>query len=224
MKVVIVAATEKELALIKELTPPKYIIDNTSLVVSFVETGVGMLTSCFSLTKLILEKKPDLIMQVGIAGTFDAKVPLGKVVVVKEEILADTGVDENGFFKDLFDLNLLSPNTFPFSDKKLINPQIRELNFLNLEAVTGITINEITTRLDRIEQYKARYNAVIETMEGASLHYCCLQTGTSFFQLRAISNYIGERDKNKWNFKEAFKNLSGTVLLYLEHLYKRNSY
>jgi futalosine hydrolase len=117
-------------------------------------------------------------------------------------------------------LALQNENLFPFSNKRLINSRLSQLNYLRLDEVTGITINEITTRLQRIDQLKAKYNAAIESMEGASLHYCCLQTSTSFIQIRAISNYIGERDKSKWIIDSALKNLADVILLYVEELYK----
>lgn len=221
MKVVITSATAKEMLPIKEAINLKY-HDTAEFAVSFHVSGVGILSSCFSISRLIYERKPDLIIQAGIAGTFNEKVTLSKVVVVKEEVLGDTGVEENGTFKDLFDINLQSKYLFPFSNKRLINPEIEKLNYLKLDEVTGITINEITTRLPRINQLKTKYNAEIESMEGASLHYCCLQSSTSFIQIRAISNYISERDKSKWEFKNTFKNLSNTVLLYIDQLYKVN--
>lgn len=224
MRVVITSATDKEILLIKQTINPDYLADNSRFDISFLDSGIGILSSCFSISKLIFEQKPDLIIQVGIAGTFDEKVALGKVVVVMEEILADTGVEENGEFKDLFDMDLQNRSSFPFTDKRLINSQVEKLNYLQLDTVTGITINEITTRLERIEQYKAKYNPAIESMEGASLHYCCLQNSTSFIQIRAISNYIGERDKSKWNLDRAFKNLAHTIILYINHLYKMNKY
>lgn len=222
MKVVITAATEKEIILIKQAIDPAYTSDNAKPTVSFYVSGVGILASCFSITKLIFKQQPDLIIQAGIAGTFNNYAPLGKVVVVKEEIAADTGVEENGRFNDLFDLNLQNENSFPFSNKKLVNTNIKKLNYLNLDAVTAITVNEITTRPERIIQYKDKYNPAIESMEGASLHYCCLQTSTSFIQIRALSNYIGQRDKSKWEMKDALQNLKGTILLYINQIYKIN--
>ncbi|WP_018614130.1 futalosine hydrolase [Segetibacter koreensis] len=224
MEVVIISATENEVLLIKRIINPDDLGNDAKFKISFLVTGVGMLPSCFCVSKLIFERKPDLIIQAGIAGTFNSAVKLGEVVIVKEDILADTGVEEDGSFKDVFDLNLAQPDSFPFFKKRLLNPEIEKLNFLGLKEVTGITINEITTRLQRIIQYKAKYNPDIESMEGASLHYCCLQTSTSFIQLRAISNYIGERDKSKWNFEDSFKNLSETIKQYIDHLYKTNQY
>lgn len=223
MKVVITSATEKEIILIKQAIKSEYTTNNSRLSVSFHESGIGILSSCFSISKLIYEKQPDLIIQAGIAGSFGNEISLSKVVAVKEEIPADIGVEENGQFKDLFDLRLQNENTFPFSGKRLINTEIDKLNYLGLDKVTGITINEITTRPARIAQYKAEYNPTIESMEGASLHYCCLLTSTSFIQIRAVSNYVGERDKSKWELKNTLKNLSNTVLLYIDELYKNSN-
>jgi len=220
MKVVITSATEKEIILIKQAINPVFTINNPDFSVLFHESGIGILSSCFSIAKLIFEEKPDLIIQAGIAGTFNNEISLSEVTAVKEEILADTGVEENGKFKDLFDLKLQNEDLFPFKNKRLINTQLDELNYLKLNEVTGITVNEITTRTERITQYKAKYNPAVETMEGASLHYCCMQTSTSFIQIRAISNYIGERDKSNWELKNTLKNLSETILLYINYLYE----
>jgi len=222
MKVVITSATEKEIILIKQTINPVFTINNPDFSVLFHESGIGVLSACFSIAKLIFEEKPDLIIQAGIAGTFNNEISLSSVAAVKEEIAADTGVEENGKFKDLFDLNLQNENLFPYKNKRLINTELEKLNYLKLNEVTGITINEITTRTERIAEYKTKYNPAVETMEGASLHYCCLQMSTSFIQIRAISNYIGERDKSKWELKNTLKNLSETILLYIDYLHEMN--
>jgi futalosine hydrolase len=39
-------------------------------------------------------------------------------------------------------------------------------------------------------------------------------------QIRAVSNYVGERDKSKWKMQEAIYNLNETLLAYLDALYK----
>ena len=57
-------------------------------------------------------------------------------------------------------------------------------------------------------------------MEGATLHYTCRQAGIPFLQIRAVSNYIGERNKANWKIKEALDNLNQTLLKYIDRLYK----
>jgi futalosine hydrolase len=41
-----------------------------------------------------------------------------------------------------------------------------------------------------------------------------------FIQIRAVSNYVGERDKSKWKTQEAIYNLNETLLEFLDALYK----
>ncbi|MBV9960631.1 MAG: futalosine hydrolase [Parafilimonas sp.] len=188
--------------------------------INFHQSGVGMLASTFSLTKLVMEEKPDLVLQVGIAGCFDDSVELGKAVVINKEIDGNSGVEENGKWHDLFNLKLERANYPPFEKKMLPNPHIDKLNLLKLKAVTGITVNEISTRKERIKQLEKKYEPVTESMEGAALHYVCRNTNTSFLQLRTISNYVGERDKSKWMMKEALMNLNATLLKYIDKLYK----
>ena len=218
MKVVIVTATEKELALLRQKINSSGIINRADILVDFMISGVGILASCFSITELIFTQKPDLIIQAGIAGTFDPKVQLGSVFVVENEYIGDLGVEESGIFKDIFDLQLLQPNENPFFQNKLNNKAINKWNVTSLPSVNAITVNEITTNPKRIGQVKEKYHPTLESMEGASLHYCCTKTATSFVQIRAVSNAVGERDKTKWALKEALNNLSQNVLAYIEKL------
>lgn len=185
----------------------------------FHQSGVGMLASAVSLTQAILTEKPDLVIQVGIAGCFDTNLPLGTVVVVNNEQLGDTGVLEDGKWKDIFDLKLEKSSYHPYEKRKLPNPWLKQYNLLQLPEVDAITINRITTGTDEIARLQKKYAPVIESMEGAALHYVCRETQTPFLQIRAISNYIGERDKSKWLIGESIGALNQTILQLLEKLY-----
>ena len=197
-----------------------YTGESQRLKVRFHQSGVGMLASAVSLTRLVSEEKPDLIIQAGIAGCFDPKISLGKVVVVKEEILGDTGVEEDGKWKDLFDLKLEKSNYHPFEKRKLPNPWLNTYNLLKLPELTAITVNQISTEQARIEQLKKKYGAVLESMEGAALHFICREANIPFIQLRAISNYVGERNKANWKMKEAIEALNEALVKYVDRLYK----
>jgi len=117
-------------------------------------------------------------------------------------------VKENKQYKDLFDMNFLEPNDFPYSSKVLKNKNKEALKLLKLPKVAGVTVNQITTAKPVIDLYVSKYNAVVESMEGAALHYICSQEKTPFLQLRSISNYVGERNKSKWKIKDAIVNLN----------------
>lgn len=220
MKVTITAATTGEWMPTFLNINPLFTSDSKRFKISFHQSGVGMLSSAVLLMKLIYEEKPDLIIQAGIAGTFDPKIALGKVVVVKEEMMGDLGVEENGKWKDIFDMKLEKNNYPPFEKGKLPNQWLAQYNLLNLQEVSGLTVNEISTSNERVEQLIKKYEPFIESMEGAALHYVCRQMNIPFVQIRAISNRVGERDKTKWIMKEAITNLNDTLLKYVEKLYK----
>ena len=205
MKIIVVSATQMEVELAREQL-------KDSPNISFHVTGVGMLAAAVSLTKLALTHKSDLIIQVGIAGCFDTSIDLGKVVLVKEEILGDTGVEENVEWKDLFKTKFIAPDDAPFINGRLVNKHLSEYNQTQLPEVTALTVNEITTRQERIGQLKSLYNPTIESMEGAALHYVCNDLNIPYLQIRGLSNYIGERDKSNWRIKEAVENANKVLL------------
>ncbi len=220
MRVIITAATVGEWMPCFLNINNLYTGESQRLKVRFHQSGVGMLASSVSLTRLVTEEKPDLIIQAGIAGTFNNNLPLGKVVAIKEEILGDMGVEEEGKWKDIFDLKLEKSNYHPYEKKKLPNPWLSTYNLLKLPEHAAITVNEITTSKKRIELLTKKYKPTIESMEGAALHYICREANIPFIQIRAISNYIGERNKSNWKIKEALDALNDTLIKYLDKLYK----
>ena len=182
MRVYITAATVGEWMPCFSNISKLYTEKSNRFKIYFHQSGVGMMASTFSLTKLITEEKPDLVLQVGMAGCYDTSVALGKVVLIEKEIEGNTGVEENSKWRDLFNLKLEKPNYPPYVKRTLPNPHIDKLNFLKLKAVTGVTVNEITTRKERIKQLVKKYEPVTESMEGAALHYVCRHMNTMFLQ------------------------------------------
>ena len=94
----------------------------------------------------------------------------------------------------------------------MVNPYRPLLGLTGLPCVGALTVNEITTNPDRISWYQQNTTAVVESMEGAALHYVCLQAGIPFLQLRAVSNAVGVRDKTKWDIKLAITRLNEALI------------
>lgn len=180
-------------------------------------TGIGCVSTTYLLTYNIDNERPDYLIQAGFAGSFDEAYPPGSLVFVAEEAIADLGVQENNTFKDVFDMGLQEASTGPYTGKWLVNPYCADWNDHELPFVKGITINEITTHPQRIEILRSKYQPVTESMEGAALHYTALMERIPFIQLRAISNYVGERDKSKWKMKEAITALNEKVIDIIKH-------
>jgi futalosine hydrolase len=180
-------------------------------------TGVGQLQTAYQLLKKIYTHRPEFIIQAGIGGSTDAN-QTGKVFGIHSERLFDLGVEEKSRFKSIFDLNLGDPNHFPFSKGSLINPYKRLMLWSGFDFLEGITVNEISTRRSRIQDLKQKTSPVVESMEGAALHYVCLMEKIPFLQIRSVSNELGERDKTRWKLSEALLHLNEALIVLIQKL------
>jgi futalosine hydrolase len=174
-------------------------------------TGIGSMSTAYWVTKAIGKRRPDYMLQAGVAGSFSEQHPPGSVVMVSEEICGDLGVEEGKEFKDIFDMGLPQITT-PYTGRELVNAHTDKWKGHQLPCVKAITINEISTRVDRIQQLQQKYAPVVESMEGAAFHYVALVEQIPFMQLRAISNVVGERDKKNWKMKEAIDALNKKLI------------
>lgn len=157
------------------------------------------------------------MIQAGVAGCFDKKIALGNVVVVKQDTIADESVIELKKLRTLFDLKLVPQNKFPFSNGWLINKN-KIISNTRLKKVKGISVNQITSSKQMIGFYREHFSPVVESMEGAALHYVCLLENIPFIQLRSISNYIGERNKKNWNMQDSIINLNNELVRLLKNI------
>jgi len=180
-------------------------------------TGVGSMAATYMLTGHVRDRRPDIVVQAGIAGCFTNR-PAGDVVAVNEEWLADLGVWEGQGFRTLFDLGLSGKDGPPFTGGALINPYKKLLALSGLAEERAITVNEITTSKERLRWYQQNLQPVVESMEGGALHYVCLQERIPFIQIRSISNQAGERDKTKWNIGVAVRRLNDRLIALLNEL------
>lgn len=211
MNILLVSATAKEIEPFFEYYRNTKRLQNVDVLI----TSIGLTAATYHLLKQISFKKTGLVIQAGIAGCFNKKIPLGTVVAVKKETIADQGVIELKKLRTVFDLELVPHDQFPFSKGWLVNNS-ELLNSIQLKKVKAISVNEITTSKERVKLYKDSFNPVIETMEGAALHYTCLMEKIPFIQLRGISNYITERNKKKWSLQKTITNLNIELIKLIE--------
>ena len=174
-------------------------------------TGVGIPSTVFHLTKKLLQKNYDLVIQAGIAGTFNDRFKLSEVVLVKQDTFADLGIEENGKLYSLFDKGFIDENDFPYTGGWLVNNHLI-FEKTALPVAKGITVNKISNDHSQNKILSDKFAADIESMEGAAFHYVCLQQQINFLQLRSISNHVGERDKTKWELKNAIDHLNKQLL------------
>jgi futalosine hydrolase len=209
MQILVAAATEHEIAAFIHNNPTADILI----------TGVGTPETIYQLTRRIHLVDYDVVIQAGIAGSFITSLQPADVVMVKADVFADLGVKANGKYSTVFEAGLADPNTAPYTSGWLVNDGSFPVE-LNYVRVNAITVNTVTNDMDHISALSDKFNASIETMEGAALHYVCLLNDLHFLQLRSISNYVGERDKAKWKMSESIERLNHELQLIYDKLLK----
>jgi futalosine hydrolase len=208
MNIAIVAATEIELMEARQFR-------NDLHGLQFHCHGIGLVSAVYHLQQ-IANSKPDLIIQCGIAGSFDERLAIGKTVLVSDEI-TDLGAEENDHLLDIFDLELVDKNIFPYHNGRLPCPFLMQKK-IETPQVQGLTVNCSSGTDLTIKKRKEKFNASIETMEGAALHYVGLMGNISFLQVRTISNLVEKRNKSNWDVSLALKNNALDLMKILQQL------
>jgi futalosine hydrolase len=184
--------------------------------VDVLVTGIGAVPTAFALTRCV--QQYDLVVNIGIAGSYKSDIPVGSVVCVKEDAFGDYGVDDRGAFRSLSEMRLTA-DVMPSQDEILVNPWINfEFPKFKVPLVKGLTLSTASGSKDRIDQINKRWHADIETMESASVFYVCKLMGIRFIGFRAISNMVEPRDKSKWEMAKAINNLDAEVRNFINSL------
>jgi futalosine hydrolase len=141
----------------------------------------------------------------GICGSFNRKIKIGEVVNVVSDTLSEMGAETDEEFIHFSELNIGGTNIYHNEGRSSYKP----LN--NLKKVGGITVNTVHGSEDAIRKITDEFHPAVETMEGAAFLRCC-ETFKSYYQLRAVSNYVEKRDRSKWDIPLAINNVNDFVI------------
>lgn len=217
MYILLIAATKFEIAPTLLLIEKQQVAFNNHTIKVLI-TGVGQVNTTYQLASNIINKKPALVIQAGIAGTFKEQYLLTQTLLVKQDCMGDLGMEEKEKFTTLFDAGFADKNEFPFTDGYLINNNAKIFDSSLLKSVNAVTVNKVSDSLLQKQQLINNFDPDIESMEGAAFHYVCLLQNIPFIQIRSISNAVGERDKTKWTIKDAIINLNIELEKFIKQL------
>jgi futalosine hydrolase len=220
LRILIVSATANENLLTTGLDLEKRIPVKVNVPsnhdIDVLVTGVGAVPTAFSLTRFV--EKYQLIINIGIAGSYKPTFSIGDVVCVKEDTFGDYGIDDNGKFKSLFEIKALTSESF-FYDNFIQNPWLnKDLPILKIPMARGITLSTASGSQVQINKIVELWNADIETMECASVFYVCRLLGIKFICFRSISNMVEPRNKSRWEMEKALINLDAEVRGFIKSL------
>ncbi len=183
------------------------IIKSSEHNIDLCVTGMGSVQTTFRLSTCLWNMDTDLVINAGICGSFSNKYNTGCVVQVVEDNFADLGFEDNEKF-------------VPFKSEflgmsKLINKPVA---LTNIPSIRGITVNTVTGSDATAKRWVELFQPDIETTESAAVFYTCSQLNIPLVCFRAVSNSIGNRDKNSWNIPLAVNNVWLTVKDFIHKL------
>lgn len=207
MKILLVAATRFEIQSTLDWIEQRT-SDRDGVSVEVLISGLGVVPLSHLLTKSLLKERPLLVIQAGVAGSFDLeKCPIGQTGWIEQDAFGDLGMETEGIFTPAARSTFVDPNAFPFTDGWLKNPYPWE-EYFQQPGFKAVTVNKVTDQPQAKAQLLSAFSPQVESMEGAALHYVCLEENIPFLQLRSISNAMGVRDKSQWNFPLAIEQLN----------------
>lgn len=177
-----------------------YALNNDLLV---VVTGIGKVNIAIAMTYLLSQNISfEKLILAGIAGAYrESGLNIGDVVSVRNDFF----VDEALFFGKY--IKLSNEIGFPVCSENKTTFLINE----HLKIVDANTISLISGDDNLSKLYYEKTGASIESMEGASFGLVCEKFNVTSYQIRGISNFCGEREKQKWDPGKALKNLKNTL-------------
>ena len=185
MKILLVVATEQE------------IIEDKFNDCNILITGIGMVNTSIKITKELMQDKYDLVINMGVAGSFYKDYAIGDVVEVLEDNFSELGYENENDFGQFSDFGLVTK--YSVESKT------------NLQKVKAITVNTVRGNKESITEIVNRLNPDVESMEGASVFRICNEFKVPCMQIRAISNIVEKRNKANWNMPLAIRNLNNQV-------------
>ena len=192
-----------------------------------IETGIGAVNTAQALTVALQEISPEFVLQIGIGGAYlSSGLNKGDLALATEENYGDLGViaPDGWFPADEIGIPVLSAerdyyNTYPLDSKLVDNAQhILEQSGECVVQGPFVTVQQCTGREDIGNELAARFNAICENMEGAAAAHVCTLYAVPFFELRAISNRVEDRNKDAWDIPRAVQRVQIAARKFIEAL------
>ncbi|MER8183121.1 futalosine hydrolase [Kitasatospora sp. NPDC094015] len=161
--------------------------------------GVGPAAAAAATATALASHPYALVVSAGIAGGFAPRAPIGSLVVAAALVAADLGAETPDGFQDVTELGFGTVrHTPPQGAVRLV------AEALGAAAGEVLTVSTVTGSAGRAAALAARHpDALAEAMEGFGVAEAAARFGVPAFEIRAVSNAVGPRDRSAWRIGEA---------------------
>ncbi|MFC3024332.1 5'-methylthioadenosine/S-adenosylhomocysteine nucleosidase [Vibrio zhugei] len=198
MKIGIIGAMEQEVAILKNAMQDVTEVSKAGGTyysgqingqdVVLLQSGIGKVSAAVGTAILINEYQPDVIINTGSAGGFDASLTMGDVVISSEVRHHDADVTAFGY-----EIGQMAgqPAAY-YADEKLMSIADQAIQQSEgKHAVRGLicTGDAFVCRQDQQDYIRQHFpNAIAVEMEASAIAQTCHQCGVPFVVVRAISD------------------------------------
>jgi len=164
--------------------------------VDVLATGVGPVEAGLATARALATQRYDAVINAGIAGGFRDRCTVGDAVVCARDDYAELGLEDGTAFPLPGGLALeRSAETHP----SLLEPFLAGL--IPVIVGRGVTSAIVTSTTARALVLAHRFRADVESMEGFSVLRAAALAGIPAVEIRGVSNLVGDRASNEWNFR-----------------------
>jgi futalosine hydrolase len=175
-------------ALLAEL---RYVAERPN--VEILACGIGPVEAAVAVSSALARGRYDAVVNAGIAGAFRGSARVGDAVLVRDELLADLGLEGGGA--------LSLPDGATLVERTAADPALLGIcTPTALPLVRGVTVAQVTATDATAARLRARYAADVESMEGFSVLRAAAVAKIPALEVRGISNYVGDRASGEWDF------------------------
>lgn len=162
--------------------------------------GVGILEFSANLAKLLSSGTFSAVYLFGICGAYKNRgIELGEVLRVDSEVVGDLGVEErDGAFTPWSRVGGGTPKAYLAAPPEDAPEWLR-----TLRLATGVTVNCCTGTEALAKTRSLLFDADVESMEGAAAFAVAAAFNIPAYQIRAVSNFVGTRNKPSWKISAA---------------------
>jgi futalosine hydrolase len=163
--------------------------------VEVVAVGVGPAEAALGTARALDAGSYDAVINAGIAGGFRDRCSVGDVVVCAREDYADLGLEDGSAFPLPDGVELVRTVE---ADRSLVQPFLDGL--IPVILGRGVTSATVTSTDERALVLAHRFRADVESMEGFAVLRAAQVAGIPAIEIRGVSNVVGSRANNGWNF------------------------
>ena len=176
--------------------------------------GVGKVNAAMATQLFIDLYHPDLMMNVGVAGSFE-DLPIGTLVLPDRFMQHD--VDTSGIGDPVGLVSTVNRIDFPTAELEKAKDAMDKAGY-DYRVGSVATGEWFATECDRARWIAETFHPLLIEMEGGAAAQVCYRNEVPFMALKSVSDCVLEHHDFYFNFPEAMKDLNRVAMAFLDGL------